>query len=109
MAFVMDHRRLEQALRRRTIATRANESLASPPLSGDLEISRLEKRSPPSVGPGARRRDRCPERHHPTVHWPERFRGGCAFGAGPTRTPSRTLPLGVLKLTRPSKPERARF
>jgi len=34
------------------------------------------------VGRRDTREGRFPERHHPTVHRPERFRGGCAFGAG---------------------------
>ena len=36
---------------------------------------------------------RFPECHHPAVLWPERFRGGCAFGAD-NRLNCRTLPLG---------------
>jgi hypothetical protein len=36
--------------------------------------------------------NRFPERHLPAVHGPERFRGGCAFGAD--LDASRTLPLG---------------
>ena len=49
------------------------------------------RRLPPSVGtPRLSRTRRFPERQLPAVLWPERFRGGCAFGAGdwPLRDPA---------------------
>ena len=39
------------------------------------------------VGGRRVRRRRFPECHPPAVHWPERFRGGCAFGAVGTVPP----------------------
>src|SRR5271169_1507209 len=99
--------RLEQTNAKDTTAAR-DRFQASPPLSGDLRDFPHPKRLPPSVGRGAKRRDRFPERHHPTVHWPERFRGGCAFGAGMAdATPDSSA--GCLRLTWGRKPEGREF
>src|SRR5277367_6392559 len=86
--------RLEQTNAKDTTAAR-DRFQASPPLSGDLRDFPPREAVTPVGGPWrAKRRDRFPELHHPTVHWPERFRGGCAFGTG-MGMPRRTLPLGV--------------
>ena len=64
----------------------------TPPLSHDLRDfpNATSERLRPSVGDVAKRR-RFPECQLPAVLLPERFRGGCAFGAG---LEARSLPRG---------------
>ena len=63
------------------LASRAGRHELKPPLSRDLrDFGETLSRLTPSV---SRRRAGCfPERHQSAVLLPERFRGGCSFGAG---------------------------
>ena len=86
------------------------ESL-KPPLSCDLRVfpcsAQSGSRKVASVGGfSAMAENLFPERHPPAVHGPERFRGGCAFGAGSSirepnssagifSTPTRYRPLAA--------------
>ena len=70
-------RRAATARRIRRVGPRGAPSVSRPE-----RFPAATRRLPPSVGGRAAGACHFPERHHPTVHWPERFRGGCAFGAG---------------------------
>src|ERR1700730_2685731 len=80
----------------------------APPLSRDLrDFLPREWQLPPSVGKRVWRASRFPECHPTAVHWPERFRGGCAFGAGGSKTAPPDSPAGGLNLTHANKLKRA--
>src|SRR5947199_2753821 len=82
-------------------------SAHAPPLSRDLRDFPVafKPELPPSVGAPPQARRRFPECHPHAVRWPERFRGGCAFGAGASPVSSaRGLDLTDATLT--SAPER---
>ena len=84
----------------------------APPLSMDLRdfprAARKRTELPPSVSATSATR-RFPERQPSAVLWPERFRGGCAFGAGDRRLAGPAgLFRGDQKLTVVGEPGRDR-
>jgi len=77
------------------LETSATTPVIEPPLSRNLRESTplpaVVLREPslnPFGGPGEHHHGRFPERHQLAVLLPERFRGGCSFGAGSIRPDS---------------------